>query len=326
MVLILSRAHAPFPLSTSSGAPDIEDIQDPSIIFDGKTADLATTHPQWNLPMRRERMGPSKPPILLGSNSKSITNHSTHGRKNLEVNTAINYTLDSSSNSLSSASTMASEEALSSEADADEDEAMDSEDTEIVPKVEEEIDEASMEDIKTTESSGSPEARLDSTGQAITEIKKKRGRPRKNPPTTSTASSKVAKGRSKTGCITCRRRKKKCDEAKPSCKWPSRASTKRGLVTLRMISDILQVTIVKRTRSSAKDILSKRYGGLVDHEQVNRIRTAYKPSPGTNTARLLRRDGFPLQFHGDCPFSSMASRLTSTAASSTTLSTTSVES
>ena len=277
MVLILSRAHGSFPLSTSSEALDIEDIQDPSTIIDGKTADLATTHSQWNLPMRRERMGPSEPSVLFGSNSRPISSHPTNGRKNLEVNTAINYTLDSSSNSLSSASTMASEEALSSEADVDEDEAMDSEDTEIVPKLEEEIDEASMEDIKTTESSGSPEAQVDSTRQAITEIKKKRGRPRKNPPATLTALNKVAKGRSKTGCITCRRRKKKCDEAKPSCEWPSRASKKHGLVTLRMISDVFQVTIAKRTQSSVRDILSKRYGGLADREQVNRIRTAYKP-------------------------------------------------
>ncbi len=25
--------------------------------------------------------------------------------------------------------------------------------------------------------------------------------------------------RTKTGCLTCRKRKKKCDEAKPECKW-----------------------------------------------------------------------------------------------------------
>ncbi|EER23234.1 hypothetical protein D8B26_001317 [Coccidioides posadasii str. Silveira] len=45
---------------------------------------------------------------------------------------------------------------------------------------------------------------------------RKRGRPRKHPlPVPGQA--KVTKGRSKTGCITCRRRKKKCDETKPSC-------------------------------------------------------------------------------------------------------------
>lgn len=47
--------------------------------------------------------------------------------------------------------------------------------------------------------------------------KRPRGRPRKHPLSSNTSSSKVTKGRSKTGCITCRKRKKKCDEAKPRC-------------------------------------------------------------------------------------------------------------
>ncbi|KAJ5294078.1 hypothetical protein PENANT_c009G02641 [Penicillium antarcticum] len=45
-------------------------------------------------------------------------------------------------------------------------------------------------------------------------VPRKRGRPRKHPLPTG---AKVTKGRSKTGCITCRRRKKKCDETKPAC-------------------------------------------------------------------------------------------------------------
>lgn len=32
--------------------------------------------------------------------------------------------------------------------------------------------------------------------------------------------------RTKTGCLTCRKRKKKCDEAKPECKWVSSGSSK----------------------------------------------------------------------------------------------------
>ena len=47
-------------------------------------------------------------------------------------------------------------------------------------------------------------------------VPRKRGRPRKHPLPVP-GQTKVAKGRSKTGCITCRRRKKKCDESKPSC-------------------------------------------------------------------------------------------------------------
>lgn len=48
-------------------------------------------------------------------------------------------------------------------------------------------------------------------------VKRPRGRPRKHPHPPVISTNKVTKGRSKTGCITCRKRKKKCDEAKPRC-------------------------------------------------------------------------------------------------------------
>lgn len=48
-------------------------------------------------------------------------------------------------------------------------------------------------------------------------VPRKRGRPRKHPlPVAGGGQVKITKGRSKTGCITCRRRKKKCDETKPA--------------------------------------------------------------------------------------------------------------
>jgi hypothetical protein len=47
-------------------------------------------------------------------------------------------------------------------------------------------------------------------------VPRKRGRPRKHPLPVPGAHAKITKGRSKTGCITCRRRKKKCDETKPA--------------------------------------------------------------------------------------------------------------
>jgi hypothetical protein len=46
-----------------------------------------------------------------------------------------------------------------------------------------------------------------------------RGRPRKHPKPEQASLAKKPMGRSKTGCITCRRRKKKCDERKPTCEW-----------------------------------------------------------------------------------------------------------
>lgn len=51
------------------------------------------------------------------------------------------------------------------------------------------------------------------------QAKRPRGRPRKHPKPNPDAVSKVTKGRSKTGCITCRKRKKKCDETKPECEF-----------------------------------------------------------------------------------------------------------
>ncbi|KAJ5130616.1 uncharacterized protein N7515_006655 [Penicillium bovifimosum] len=71
-----------------------------------------------------------------------------------------------------------------------------------VPKVEEIEDELSS--IKQDVESGPA-------------VPRKRGRPRKHPLPVPGGQAKVTKGRSKTGCITCRRRKKKCDETKPAC-------------------------------------------------------------------------------------------------------------
>jgi len=50
-----------------------------------------------------------------------------------------------------------------------------------------------------------------------TPLKRPRGRPRKTPDPNAEPPEKVPKVRSKTGCLTCRKRKKKCDETKPVC-------------------------------------------------------------------------------------------------------------
>ena len=75
----------------------------------------------------------------------------------------------------------------------------------VVPKVEE-LDESPLSEIA--------EAKPVVADQVTLPGPRKRGRPRKNP---IVEQKKIAHARSKTGCGTCRRRKKKCDETKPAC-------------------------------------------------------------------------------------------------------------
>ncbi|KAJ5384380.1 Protein of unknown function DUF3468 [Penicillium concentricum] len=77
-----------------------------------------------------------------------------------------------------------------------------------IPKVEEleELDDDLLSIKQADVESGAPAA-----------VPRKRGRPRKHPLPVPGGQAKITKGRSKTGCITCRRRKKKCDETKPAC-------------------------------------------------------------------------------------------------------------
>lgn len=92
-----------------------------------------------------------------------------------------------------------------------------SDDALTVPKIEPlEDDGFQMDEVKEAPRTPIPESNAAPLPQ--TKLKRPRGRPRKHPLTPQVATNKVAKGRSKTGCITCRKRKKKCDEAKPRCK------------------------------------------------------------------------------------------------------------
>ncbi|KAI1427657.1 fungal-specific transcription factor domain-containing protein [Xylaria sp. FL1777] len=85
-----------------------------------------------------------------------------------------------------------------------------------VPKVEPVEDDCfRMDEVQEAPRTSVPRSDRPPSGQPKT--KRPRGRPRKHPLTTQVVNSKIAKGRSKTGCITCRKRKKKCDEAKPRC-------------------------------------------------------------------------------------------------------------
>ncbi len=89
----------------------------------------------------------------------------------------------------------------------------------LVPKLEpmDDIDMADLSDVKEGIIPETPETSSSTSTPA--QVKRPRGRPRKHPKPSPEALAKVAKGRSKTGCITCRRRKKKCDETKPGCEF-----------------------------------------------------------------------------------------------------------
>lgn len=81
------------------------------------------------------------------------------------------------------------------------------EDAPVAPKIEQ-LDEQSISKL---EDAKPPLKREDALVPAPP---RKRGRPRKHPVV---EQKKTSHARSKTGCGTCRRRKKKCDEGKPSC-------------------------------------------------------------------------------------------------------------
>ena len=150
------------------------------------------------------------------------------GLSGLEISTSMESPMDHSSTSSISASTLESDVYRSSD---EEDELADNDDpADVVLKVEE-SEVPLTEDIKKSNMSETSE---DKGSEVLS--KRKRGRPRKNVTSPSTTVSKVAKGRSKTGCVTCRKRKKKCDEAKPSCE--SASVTKQYWITSTQVQGL----------------------------------------------------------------------------------------
>jgi len=126
---------------------------------------------------------------------------------------------DMSSNSDSPINTPNFDSTLPPLSDARDDARVDSRlgSNEIIPKVEEQ--ELQLADVKTEPVADEPPI----SPMEPMRIRRGRGRPRIYPPRSPTTSSKAAKARSKTGCTTCRKRKKKCDETKPFCEHsPSR--------------------------------------------------------------------------------------------------------
>lgn len=140
----------------------------------------------------------------------------------LEVNIPSHHYSESSSASNYSATTMDTDMLYASETEDEEVDGDGPEGEEIEPKVEE-VEGASMVDVKPASLSDAAEGHADVTPGGVVAPKRGRGRPRKNPVNKKNSLTKPgAKGRSKTGCITCRKRKKKCGEEKPTCKLSPR--------------------------------------------------------------------------------------------------------
>lgn len=100
-----------------------------------------------------------------------------------------------------------------------------SDDILTVPKLEPVEDDINLDDLKAAPLAPAIPPEANSTDS---KPKRPRGRPRKHPLTPVVNASKITKGRSKTGCITCRKRKKKCDEAKPRCMTRSHPVHEQG--------------------------------------------------------------------------------------------------
>ncbi|SLM41225.1 Zn(2)-C6 fungal-type DNA-binding domain [Lasallia pustulata] len=112
---------------------------------------------------------------------------------------------------------MGTDKQYASETDDEEVDGDDPGGEEIEPKVEE-VEEALMRDVKPSSLLDPVEGQANVTSDGIATPKRGRGRPRKNPANKKASLTKSgALGRSKTGCITCRKRKKKCGEEKPTC-------------------------------------------------------------------------------------------------------------
>jgi hypothetical protein len=90
----------------------------------------------------------------------------------------------------------------------------------LIPKLEPTDDDMDMPELSPMSDQKEiiiPEA-LSSSSITPAKVKRSRGRPRKHAELAPELMAKMGGRRSKTGCITCRKRKKKCDETKPGCR------------------------------------------------------------------------------------------------------------
>ena len=147
---------------------------------------------------------------LSGNNNTQFA----RARFSVQFDSPIASPLGCSSNSSFSVTTMGSDAHTTTEGESDDSDGGRS--PRVEPKIEE-VDDGRMRDISDVKSSDESTASEEKT--VVLTRRRGRGRPKKVPSLPSPNLNKVAKGRSKTGCLTCRRRKKKCDEGKPECEF-----------------------------------------------------------------------------------------------------------
>ena len=185
---------------------------------------LATTHSPtlaWDLPLRSDsytnQQLTTAPPLCDDSENKQLSlNH-----LGPETNTSSCSPIDRSSSSSLSITTMRSEKSLSPNLNQKNYE--DNLVAEIEPKAEN-FDATAPAGLKSSDTSDGPRDIATDPSR-----RRKRGRPLKNSaPSRPPNQLKTTGMRSKTGCLTCRKRKKKCDEAKPVCKPDQRSISLMG--------------------------------------------------------------------------------------------------
>lgn len=131
----------------------------------------------------------------------------------------------------------------------------------VVPKIEELND--STDDGKTS---------LGDEGETSNnsiEQRRPRGRPKKPQVEPPDNAKTQKKGRTKTGCITCRQRKKKCDETKPVC-----TSHPSNLIFYLYIADSIQACIARITIITVN--ICQRSIIEVGGRELSRVRARYE--------------------------------------------------
>ena len=279
--LVAEEPESSWSENTTPGSDDIEEIvrrEDDQLHIQIPTKDVGSL-PRFMRPAIRRRLNIEERVCRGETTTKTFHVTTLDMRRSMDgsdASSTSNLTIVTSANS-SCTDPWSSPGFVEEELDATWD-AQD-EDMLLVPKLEPIDDDVDMTGVK---ESTVPETPSASTSPVTT--KRPRGRPRKHPKVNPDSVVKVAKGRSKTGCITCRKRKKKCDEAKPGCELDVVRRWLNLLTNANSIRYELREEFCHLRRLSSKDPMEewkgesrRRYGDK--SEQAESARTDCIDSP-----------------------------------------------